>query len=314
MDTMHHKLLGYGVLLMLLCAGLCAPSYGQMSAEEVRSRYPVRVEAEPTQVLVGEPVVIQVTLTNNSGADIPQIPIHRFERVRNHGRRHFDIIDPKGAVTHREGTDSIPMGLLMDIPHGESYTEKIVLYRRHRRGTRLLWPEPGEYLIQMVPHELYSAVTITVTEPAGRDAEAFPLWEGYCGVTDISREEQEALGLRLMAEYADTVYGQWAIFFHTDAMQVSEQAWDMYRAGREPDTQEDIEDVAGVQDFVAATLSERLRYLIEDCPDFPYKDECMLRLARAMSGDARRIQYQEILRIYPDTPVAYLAAEELAKN
>lgn len=120
-----------------------------------------------------------------------------------------------------------------------------------------------------------------------------------------------------MEEYADTVYGQWVIFEHTDVRQVDQELWAEHTAGRDPfapENAETVKELEATRSLAESTVTERLRYLIEECPDFPLKDECMLRLARTVPDEAsRRAQYKALLRDFPDSPAAHSAAEALVE-
>lgn len=309
-----------GLLVLLSVWILPSAAQAQLPLEEVKARYPVHIDVVRSEVLIGEPLVLRITSENRTSSPMRHPSVHRLDkRVRPFGMRDFVVSDPEGKTARWEH----PSAWITDfeeIPPGGHYVE-IQELRPVGMGAerRLGWPKAGKYTAKMLPEDMkYPDAVFTVVKPAGRDVEALELWSAYLGVTNADGDAREEVGRRLMEEYPDTVYGRWTIFEHTDVERLDKALREEQRATRdpsEPEGPETIRESEEVRNLAVATVTDRLRYLIEECPEFPLRDECMLRLARTLPDkQERRAQYQAILRDFPDTPAAYAAAEELEKE
>ena len=104
----------------------------------------------------------------------------------------------------------------------------------------------------------------------------------------------------LCARYGDTVYGQYVRFCFAERTGIHRpdpqpEGWDNVTFGNYPYT----ESIA------------RYTSLLEDAPDFPLADECMLNLAKAYSSLGRKAEaaqvLQELLVDFPNTVAAHEA-------
>lgn len=295
--------------LALLAGGA---AFGDAGAEQPFAFW---LESPRTTVLAGEPVVV-VAWKRNTGEEVQRVfPWHRV----GHPSSEFRADGPAGSLRY---TPRVRANTVVDeseyvsLAPGEAYPVRSLLVLAEGNA---LCETPGVYSVRQEPADVYhadaDALHITVVAPAGRDAEALPLWKAYVGATGADAETRAASGRRLMAEYADTIYGQWVVYQHTDLRRESQRRRQEREASRDPvapESAETIQELADVRDLAAAAVQERLRFLIEECPQFPLKDECMLRLARALpDGAEREAQYSALLEAYPDSPAAFAAREAL---
>ncbi|HIJ73565.1 MAG TPA: hypothetical protein HPP83_05620 [Candidatus Hydrogenedentes bacterium] len=159
---------------------------------------------------------------------------------------------------------------------------------------------PGEYKVGVRYEPRTGAVfeaaplVVTVVEPEGREAEALELWKQgkfwFLGVTR-PRPERE----RLRTEYGDTVYGQYARFLLAH-----------HQAIRRPESKPEGWTESEYLRYPFAESARRLLALLQDAPDFPLADQCMLDLASAYRYSHRRQEavavLGELLQDFPTSP------------
>jgi len=259
-------------------------------------------------ILLLEPFVLDIVICNEGRTQTELLAIGPIS-----GRLlQVHIIDPHGtrrryeAVELASGSAKAPIS----VPESECHALREVLFLS---GDGLhAFAEPGEYTVQATyapwgpgpageaddSHPVFHAapLKVTVVAPTAREANALDLWRD--ATNDAKKGKLQEIPANedlesLRIGYADTPYGQYARFFLANRRKIKRpdvkpEAWTNQEFGLYP-----------VNESI-----RRYRMLLQDAPDFPLADECMLELARMLldnSSESSQI-LRELLGDFPESP------------
>jgi lipopolysaccharide biosynthesis regulator YciM len=110
----------------------------------------------------------------------------------------------------------------------------------------------------------------------------------------------------LRVDYTDTIYGQYARFYLADRKNI-----------RRPEAQPEGWDNVTYGNYPFTESIARYTSLLEDAPDFPLADECMLNLAKAYRSVNKTAEaaavLAELIEDFPESPVIQEATALAAK-
>ena len=306
--------------LVLLALGAAEPAGPQGQVE-------ARCELLPTKtsVLLCEPLVVDLRLTNASQRDI-YVPVSAS----------MGPGDIRVTYSGPDGTTGLCMPALHEFTEdkrralapGESFYSRLFLVlsdaQDSRRQARFVFDQAGTYRIRAGIH-VYGAprggralriesepIEVTAVEPKGEDREALLLYRvglrgvslglmAGAGMPDLGVKEKEDLK-RLMAEYPESIYAQYVVYRQA---RFTLGHYGPILALPEPHVPQPLR-----------THLERMEALVRSHPDFPALDEVMLGLAQCyeVAGSYEGAWHREeseklraqIVSRFPDGAVAAL--------
>ncbi len=330
----HAQRVILGSLLIFLSA---SKGYDVAYAEDAGALSKVSLAAEVVRpsILICEPLVVCMTVSNNAEQSIWYAPCEDFDNAFGNGTlgaavcspgkdKFVDFIPPvhSDAITNRG----------IAVQPGSSRRFTVCLLKKSLGPNGFFFDESGEYrvklsllactgsppfpdsraLIEAVP------VAVEVLSPNGRDAEALVYWrQGFekafelasCGLSVAeaklptveypyireSRIESASAFDTLRSAYSDTRFGQYCRFFNCNVSRIYATV--------------ETRDKSGFERTI-----EELRDFIADSPDFPMLGEALWSLGELLLADptgareaaevASRIQKE-----MPDSPAAEKARE-----
>jgi len=300
------------VFCWLIVVFLSATGYGELTPAE-QLILEVSLTAPRVCIRTCEPIALDMQV-RNAGATHAE-----FDGDISSWASNFDIhVSPPEGQQYRyrsrvSGGYMTPRPPIVLSP-GEVFVHREILWVSGYAPGGYMFSTPGEYQVEVRYEPREGAVyrpkplTISVTEPQGREAEALELWkqEKFWFLSGMS---PTPVTERLRVEYGDTVYGHYARFCFADPSYTRPTEEFSVDWSREK-----------VQEWADAPFDESVRRytsLLEDAPAFPLADECMLNLAKAYSSLRRKAEaaqvLQDLLEDFPNTAAAREAEALLPK-
>jgi len=285
----------------LRAAALLAAAGLSCFAAQGPARLEVRVTSPRTDLLVCEPLVLDVQVRNVGQTDVKQYDM----RPGDFGYAISVCVPLGGTVSYQPG-GSGPMRVnvkTVTLRPGETYRHREVIVSFSSFSHFLA--QVGTYSVQVscspdgrTESAVQSApLMVDVREPQGLDAAAFELFEGRRQALFMAgRTDERSMGeFQLLArDYPRTVYGRYARYYLAKALVAPRPQY-----AKSPYAK-------------AAVLLEGL---VSEEQAFPLTDQCMLDLAECYEQtnrkDEARALLGKLLERFPDSPVAAPAKKKL---
>ena len=274
-----------------------------------------------TQIFECEPLVLDFRIQSTCSEELVILPILS---IRD-GMTSVFVVDAESSRTELDAllylTLAAPPWEFVS-PGGGITCRHVVMYSSHGKGA-YAFPEPGDYTIEVTydpvlrgpdgepdgshPQIQPQPLHVKVLPVEGGNADAQAIWKQRmkrCGYRPNCTKPGADLDV-LVAQYGDTVYGQYARFYLADP---TKMPW--------PERPEGMSTGEYGQMRPRQAAAE-LEALLQEAPDFPLADEAMFRLAECYSQVGRRQDavdlLADLLEEFPNSPVAPEAEEKLDK-
>ena len=282
------------------------------SAEPPDTPLRITISSPSESYLVGEPVVLDLKLTNEGSETVTTMVPSAIEYTntylsyRSHGRSDW--------TSYRPTLYKSIGARYAELEPGESLMARgIFPASMNTPGDFTFLKQPGQYQFRMqftvrdggpmpeggYPRLISNTIAVTVREPQGREAEALELWNKVLKQSSYSFHAVSVAGgqplMQLLSDYGDTTYAQYGnyVLAATDRI--------MYHS--------EVQDRSG-SEYQAEFLE---RILETASADFPIRDDVLFRLAELYSRQQRHDEaialLDHLISEMPDSIKAYEAIE-----